>query len=311
MDAVLTFKLDLDASGLVNWATAHGGPPLGLGQAIAPITRGVILGNATTGFLVSPWVPVAGVGGSELFYVIGQDLKGDPVTWQGALNSGIAGLNFSGPGSVALLTSPALMYGLAGSSTLQSSIEYGPQWLNASQLSDQNGQRLGVNTGLAFVSNGLMFLSPSMMQSARFSASSGNTFYIDTWGRISSDLSALDPYVAQNTAKLPWSLQALNQDLATQQAYDPRIGTTLPGAQAPIVVVADGTVAGQTITSYNQTARAAGSADPTQPSSISGLVEPGRPNSTLGDLHAEMDVIQQTADKNLTLGQDMSITVKG
>ena len=115
----------------------------------------------------------------------------------------------------------------------------------------------------------------------------------------------------QGRGKLPWSLAALNEDLATQQAYDPRIGTTLDGAQAPIVVVADGTVAGQTFTSYNQTARPAGSSDPTQPSLIAGSVETGAPNSTLGDLHAEMDVIQQAANKNLTQGQDMTITVSG
>jgi hypothetical protein len=31
----------------------------------------------------------------------------------------------------------------------------------------------------------------------------------------------------------------------------------------------------------------------------------------MGDFHAEMDVIQQAADKNLTQGQDMSLTVRG
>lgn len=50
-------------------------------------------------------------------------------------------------------------------------------------------------------------------------------------------------------------------------------------------------------------------ADPSKPTLVSDLVPPGKPNSTMANTHAEIDLIQQAFDAGLTRGQAMTIVV--
>jgi filamentous hemagglutinin len=100
-------------------------------------------------------------------------------------------------------------------------------------------------------------------------------------------------------------------DLATSQAADPLIGTTLPGARAPVTVTAESTIGGKTIVDTNQTARPVTAADANKPTLIADLIPPGAPNSTMANAHAEVGLIQQAYDAGLTRGQPMTIVVRG
>ncbi|MBB3281235.1 hemagglutinin repeat-containing protein [Mitsuaria sp. BK037] len=103
----------------------------------------------------------------------------------------------------------------------------------------------------------------------------------------------------------------LNSDLRVAQANDPRIGTTLPGATAPIKVTAEAYVDGKTLFDTNQTARPVAVADPKRPTIVADLIPPGAPNSNMGNAHAEIGVIQQALDANLTQDRAMTIVVRG
>jgi filamentous hemagglutinin len=103
----------------------------------------------------------------------------------------------------------------------------------------------------------------------------------------------------------------LADDLAIAQAKDPRIGTTLPGANAPITVTAESNIGGRALFDTNQTARPSVLADPNKPTLISDLIPPGKPNSTMANAHAEVGLIQQAYDAGLTQGQNMTIVVRG
>jgi filamentous hemagglutinin len=103
----------------------------------------------------------------------------------------------------------------------------------------------------------------------------------------------------------------LADDLAAAQAKDPRIGTTLAGANAPVTVTAESNIGGRTLVDTNQTARPVTAADPNKPTLIADLVPPGNPNSNMANAHAEIGVIQQAYDAGLTHGQNMTIVVRG
>lgn len=102
----------------------------------------------------------------------------------------------------------------------------------------------------------------------------------------------------------------LNELLAAQRS-DPRIGTTLPGANASVVVTAESMIGGRTLFDTNQTARPSELADGSKRTLISDTVPPGDPNSTMANAHAEIGLIQQAFDAGLTRGQNMSIVVRG
>jgi filamentous hemagglutinin len=103
----------------------------------------------------------------------------------------------------------------------------------------------------------------------------------------------------------------LADDLAVAQAKDPRIGTTLLGANAPVTVTAESNIGGRTLVDTNQTARPSTLADPNKSTLISDLVPPGKPNSTMANAHAEVGLVQQAYDAELTQGQSMTIVVRG
>ena len=105
--------------------------------------------------------------------------------------------------------------------------------------------------------------------------------------------------------------RGLAADLAVAQSKDPLIGTTLPGASAPVQVTADASIGGKTFFDVNQTARGAGFGDANQPTLISDLITPGDPNGIYGAAHAEIGVIQQAYDAGLTKGQSMTVVVRG
>lgn len=100
-------------------------------------------------------------------------------------------------------------------------------------------------------------------------------------------------------------------DLAAAQAHDPRIGTTLPGAPAPIVVTAEAHIGGRVFFDTNQTARPTHQARADRPTLIADRVEPGEPNSHMQNAHAEIGAIQQAFDAGLTQGQHMTLVVRG
>jgi hypothetical protein len=103
----------------------------------------------------------------------------------------------------------------------------------------------------------------------------------------------------------------LADDLAAAQTKDSRIGTTLPGANAPVTVTAESNIGGRTLVDTNQTARPSALADPNKPTLISDLVPPGKPNSNMANAHAEVGLVQQAYDAGLTQGQSMTIVVRG
>ncbi|NTX93395.1 MULTISPECIES: VENN motif pre-toxin domain-containing protein, partial [unclassified Pseudomonas] len=105
--------------------------------------------------------------------------------------------------------------------------------------------------------------------------------------------------------------EGLYNDLRAAQAKDQLIGTTLPGAKAPVTVTAEGSVGGQVLVDTNQTARPTIVADPNKPTLIADLLPPGSPNSTMANAHAEVAVIQRAFDAGVTAGQNMSIVVRG
>ena len=132
----------------------------------------------------------------------------------------------------------------------------------------------------------------------------------------SQELEALGPNAARAgeqdyDAKSLVQYQLLKQQLANEQARDPLIGTTLPGANAPVQVTAEGSVGDQMFFDTNQTARPTQLANPAQPTLISDLIPPGNPNSSMANAHAEIGVVQQASDAGLTAGQDMTIIVRG
>jgi filamentous hemagglutinin len=103
----------------------------------------------------------------------------------------------------------------------------------------------------------------------------------------------------------------LSSELQKAQIFDPRIGEILPGAKSPITVTADGSIDGKFIFDTNQTARPINLADKDKPTLISDLIPPGKPNSSMGNAHAEIGVIQQAYDAGLTQGKNMTIVVRG
>ncbi|MGV8412282.1 cytidine deaminase-like fold-containing protein, partial [Pseudomonas aeruginosa] len=105
--------------------------------------------------------------------------------------------------------------------------------------------------------------------------------------------------------------EGLYNELRAAQARDALIGTTLPGAKAPVTVTAEGSVGGKVLVDTNQTARPAMVSDASKKTLISDLIPPGSPNSTMANAHAEMAVIQRAYDAGLTRGQSMSIIVRG
>ena len=139
----------------------------------------------------------------------------------------------------------------------------------------------------------------------------GVDFYVDSKARASSNLAELDQPVTAKGAADEASMSKMKGDLAASQAYDARLGTTMEGANAPITVTADGTVAERTFSDTNQTARPTALADPSKQTLISESVAPGDPNSNMANAHAEIGVIQQAADAGFTKGQEMTIVVRG
>lgn len=105
--------------------------------------------------------------------------------------------------------------------------------------------------------------------------------------------------------------EGLYNDLRAAQAKDALIGTTLPGAKAPVTVTAEGSVGGKVLVDTNQAARPAIVAAPNKPALIADLLPPGSQNSTMANAHAEIAVIQRAFDVGATKGQDMSIVVRG
>ncbi|WP_421522795.1 VENN motif pre-toxin domain-containing protein [Neisseria yangbaofengii] len=103
----------------------------------------------------------------------------------------------------------------------------------------------------------------------------------------------------------------LVQELKKEQALDARIGSTLANARAPITVTAESNIGGRFIFDTNQTARPKHLADSNKPTLIADLIPPGKPNSNMGNAHAEIGVIQQAYDAKLTKGQNMTIIVRG
>jgi filamentous hemagglutinin len=103
----------------------------------------------------------------------------------------------------------------------------------------------------------------------------------------------------------------LGLQLAAAQANDPQIGTTIPGASAPVKVTAEASVGGQTFFDVNQTARPMTAEEASRPTLIADLLRPGVPNGTYGAAHAEIGTIQQAYDAGLTQGQSMTIVVRG
>jgi filamentous hemagglutinin len=103
----------------------------------------------------------------------------------------------------------------------------------------------------------------------------------------------------------------LGLQLAAAQANDPQIGTTIPGASAPVKVTAEASVGGQTFFDVNQTARPMTAEEASRPTLIADLLRPGVPNGTYGGAHAEIGTIQQAYDAGLTQGQSMTIVVRG
>ncbi|ANH68317.1 hemagglutinin repeat-containing protein [Mitsuaria sp. 7] len=112
-------------------------------------------------------------------------------------------------------------------------------------------------------------------------------------------------------AKNPLNGLRLSEDLKMEQKQDPRIGTTLPGAKAPITVTADAYVDGISLFDTNQMARPSKSASSSKPTLIADLIAPGNPNSNMANAHAEIGVIQQAYDANMTQGRTMTIVVRG
>ncbi len=118
------------------------------------------------------------------------------------------------------------------------------------------------------------------------------------------------PITSNGAANVVTSRQ-LAVDLAIAQSKDPLIGTTLPGAAAPVQVTADASIGGRSFFDVNQTARATGSTSANKPTLIADLVEPGSPNGTYGTAHAEIGTIQQAYDAGLTKNESMTIIVRG
>ncbi|HCH7700720.1 TPA: DUF637 domain-containing protein, partial [Pseudomonas aeruginosa] len=104
--------------------------------------------------------------------------------------------------------------------------------------------------------------------------------------------------------------EGLYNELRAAQARDALIGTTLPGAKAPVTVTAEGSVGGKVLVDTNQTARPAMVAE-NKPTLIADLLPLGSPNSSMANAHAEIAVIQRAFDAGITKGQDMAIIVRG
>ncbi|WP_192352289.1 hemagglutinin repeat-containing protein [Achromobacter sp. ACM02] len=127
----------------------------------------------------------------------------------------------------------------------------------------------------------------------------------------SESLAAKGAGAAEVPATSVIAREGLYNDLRAAQAKDQLIGTTLPGAKAPVTVTAEGSVGGKVLVDTNQTARSTIVADPNKPTLIADLIPPGKPNSTMANAHAEVAVIQRAYDSGLTRGQNMSIVVRG
>ncbi|WP_444547652.1 cytidine deaminase-like fold-containing protein [Pseudomonas chlororaphis] len=95
------------------------------------------------------------------------------------------------------------------------------------------------------------------------------------------------------SATSPIAKEGLKNDLLAAQARDSRIGTTLPGAKAPVTVTAESSIGGKTLVDTNQTARPTVIANPNKPTLIADLIPPGKPNSTMANAQAEIGLIQQ------------------
>jgi hypothetical protein len=127
-------------------------------------------------------------------------------------------------------------------------------------------------------------------------------------GQLTGTLTQLATSQGAADAVAGWRL---GQQLATAQANDPQIGTTLSGASAPVKVTAEASVGGTTFFDVNQTARALTTEQASKPTLISDILAPGAPIGTYGDAHAEIGTIQQAYDAGLTEGQSMTIVVRG
>ena len=88
---VLTYNLYLAGSGLVNWAAAHPGPPLGPDYATAPLSFGVVSGALGAGAYAVGGASFLATSGGMMIggegYVLHQDLVNQPITAQGFLSS--------------------------------------------------------------------------------------------------------------------------------------------------------------------------------------------------------------------------------
>jgi hypothetical protein len=109
----------------------------------------------------------------------------------------------------------------------------------------------------------------------------------------------------------PIAKEHLEKELLAAQAKDPRIGTVLPGAKAPITVTAESNIGGVVLVDTNQTARPSVKADSNKPTLIADLIPPGKPNATMANAHAEIGLLQQAYDAGLTQGQSMTMVVRG
>ncbi|MCI1156202.1 hemagglutinin repeat-containing protein [Stenotrophomonas maltophilia] len=120
-----------------------------------------------------------------------------------------------------------------------------------------------------------------------------------------SSLANLNRLSPQEEAEL------LKRQLIQAERHDPWIGTTLPGAEAPVTVTAEATVAGRMLKDTNQTARPTKLADADHPTLVADLLPPGAPNSSMKSAHAEIAVIQRAYEQGLTNAQKMLIVVRG
>ncbi|WP_457802949.1 hemagglutinin repeat-containing protein [Stenotrophomonas maltophilia] len=120
-----------------------------------------------------------------------------------------------------------------------------------------------------------------------------------------SSLANLNRLSPQEEAEL------LKRQLIQAERHDPWIGTTLPGAEAPVTVTAEATVGGRMLKDTNQTARPTKLADADHPTLVADLLPPGAPNSSMKSAHAEIAVIQRAYEQGLTNAQKMLIVVRG
>jgi len=183
----------------------------------------------------------------------------------------------------------------------------GAEWATTQRLM-WSGMALGEAGG--FLGGNLIKLVKLPAKAATDLAKNKNTPPIASWV-ADSEAGTSIPVSKDHPATSTVAKDGLLNELLAAQRSDPRIGTTLPGANASVVVTAESTIGGRTLFDTNQTARPSELADGSKRTLISDTVPPGDPNSTMANAHAEIGLIQQAFDAGLTRGQNMSIVVRG